>query len=163
MNSITPRKQHSSHVLRYVAVGLSALRGIALVLLLLVTVPRILQADDTGNTSNVEELRAAYFALAAEQRTEPAPDPDRVAELLENLRHSVPGSDADEGRERTRFDSSTALREAARIALPQINAATGAEPTRLSDDAVKALNVLIDPTAARRVLGPSGTAAAPKI
>ncbi|MCA1754435.1 MAG: hypothetical protein LC641_07020, partial [Spirochaeta sp.] len=69
MNSITPRKQHSSHVLRYVAVGLSALRGIALVLLLLVTVPRILQADDTGNTSNVEELRAAYFALAAEQRT----------------------------------------------------------------------------------------------
>ena len=163
MNSITPRKQHSSHVLRCVTVGLSALRGIALALLLVLTVPWSLHADDTGDAGNAERLRAAYFALAAEQRAEPAPDPEQVAELLENLRHSVPGSDADESQERARFDSATALREAARIALPQINAATGAQPTRLSDNAVKALNVLIDPAAARRVLSPSSTAAAPKI
>ncbi len=163
MNSITPRKQHLSHVLRCVTVGRSALRGIALALLLALTVPWTLQAEDTANTGNLEELRAAYFALAAEQRAEPAPDPEQVAELLETLRHSIPGSDADESQERTRFDSSTALREAARIALPQINAAGGAQPTRLSDDAVKALNVLIDPTAARRVFSSSGPDAAPKI
>ncbi|TVR90645.1 MAG: hypothetical protein EA428_07875 [Spirochaetaceae bacterium] len=167
MKSTTPRHHHWTQTLRRVA----------LAFLVVATLPWALQARDSADPNNADPnngsdaagargidavgLRAAYFALAAEQRAEPSPDPEHVAELLEDLQRKIPGSA--ESRSGARFDSMTALREAARVALPHINAASGADPTRLSDEAIRALRVLLDPAAATRVLAPTGTAAASDI
>lgn len=150
MKSITPQRQHSTQVLRRIAIAL----------FVVLTVPWALHARDgadTAHAAHAAELRSAYFALAAEQRAEPGPDPERVAELLDDLRSIISEGVGD--RNGVRFDSMIALREAARVALPHINAASGAHPTRPSEDVVAALRVLLDPAAARRVLVPESPAA----
>lgn len=141
-------------------------------LLLAVMLPSAMPATE------YEELRDAYFAVAAEQRASATPDPDsnhdpngdtrsrseRAGELAELLRPTN-SSAAQDGSSRegeggevqsgARFDSAAALREAARILLPQLTAARGATPSGLSHEEVNALQFVIDPGAARRVLNSS--------